>query len=229
MSSFDYENRPVNLSKDFVGVGVQEISARAYNAVLGGVVLYGIIANILECTYFSNHPIAPENYGKICLAYLIIGILAISVNALVNNTVIRFIAYNALVLPLGVVLSVALQSKGVSIITVNQVFTITAIITFVMISASFVKPELFANLGRVLFICLLGILASIVVELFVGQIILVDYFAAVVFSLYIGYDMYKAQQVPHTVSNAIYFALELYLDIINLFLRLLSIFSSSDD
>jgi hypothetical protein len=51
----------------------------------------------------------------------------------------------------------------------------------------------------------------------------IDYLAAGLFSLYIGYDMYKASQVTKTVDNAIDVAINLYLSIINLFLTLLSI------
>ena len=46
---------------------------------------------------------------------------------------------------------------------------------------------------------------------------------AVIFSLYIGYDYWKAQQYPKTVDNAVDSALDIYLDIINLFMRILSI------
>ena len=48
-------------------------------------------------------------------------------------------------------------------------------------------------------------------------------FAAAIFSLYIGYDMYRAQRYPKTADNAVDCAVDIYLDIINLFLRLLRI------
>ena len=53
--------------------------------------------------------------------------------------------------------------------------------------------------------------------------------AAGLFSLYIGYDVYRSQQFPHTVDNAIDSAIDIYLDVINLFLNLLRIFGKAND
>lgn len=50
--------------------------------------------------------------------------------------------------------------------------------------------------------------------------------AAGVFSLYIGYDFQRAQAYPKTADNAVDCALDIYLDIINLFLRILRILGS---
>ena len=52
-----------------------------------------------------------------------------------------------------------------------------------------------------------------------------------IFTLYIGYDWYKAQAYPKTLDNAVDSALDLYLDIINLFLKILRILAKarSDD
>jgi FtsH-binding integral membrane protein len=43
-----------------------------------------------------------------------------------------------------------------------------------------------------------------------------------------GFDWYRAQAYPKTVDNAIDSAVDLYLDIINLFIRLLEIFGKKD-
>ena len=56
-----------------------------------------------------------------------------------------------------------------------------------------------------------------------------DWIAAGLFSLYIGYDIYRAQQFPKTVDNAVDSALDIYMDIANLFLRLLSIMGKKKD
>ena len=50
-----------------------------------------------------------------------------------------------------------------------------------------------------------------------------DWIAAGLFSLYIGYDVWRSQQFPKTVDNAVDSALDIYLDIANLFIRILSI------
>ena len=56
-----------------------------------------------------------------------------------------------------------------------------------------------------------------------------DWIAAGLFSLYIGYDVYRSQQFAKTVDNAVDCALDIYLDIANLFIRLLSIMGKKRD
>ena len=58
---------------------------------------------------------------------------------------------------------------------------------------------------------------------------LFDYIFILIFSLYLGYDWCKAQYYPKTYDNAIDSALDIYLDVINLFIRLLSILGDKDD
>jgi FtsH-binding integral membrane protein len=45
------------------------------------------------------------------------------------------------------------------------------------------------------------------------------------FCLYIGYDVHRSQQFAKTLDNAVDCALDIYLDIANLFLRLLRLLS----
>ena len=48
-----------------------------------------------------------------------------------------------------------------------------------------------------------------------------DWLVALLFCGYIGYDWAKAQEKRKTLDNAVDSAVDLYLDIINLFVRLL--------
>ena len=56
-----------------------------------------------------------------------------------------------------------------------------------------------------------------------------DWIVALIFCGYIGYDWGRANQIPKTVDNAIDSAAALYMDIVNLFVRVLSIMGDSDD
>jgi len=74
----------------------------------------------------------------------------------------------------------------------------------------------------------IALLAMIVIELF--QIFIlgihqnwIDWAVAVIFCGYIGYDWGRGNQIPKTLDNAIDSAAALYMDIINLFLRILRI------
>jgi len=57
---------------------------------------------------------------------------------------------------------------------------------------------------------------------------IIDYIGAGLFSLYIGYDMYRANHVAKTLDNAIDISIDLYLDIVNLFLFVLRILGKKD-
>jgi hypothetical protein len=46
-----------------------------------------------------------------------------------------------------------------------------------------------------------------------------------IFSLYVGYDWARGQQYPSTASYACFTALQLYMDIINIFIRILRLLS----
>ena len=59
--------------------------------------------------------------------------------------------------------------------------------------------------------------------------VVTDWIVAGVFSLYIGFDVWRSQQFPKTVDNAVDCALDIYLDLANLFIRLLSILARKDD
>ncbi len=60
-----------------------------------------------------------------------------------------------------------------------------------------------------------------------GLLCLIDGAVALLFCGYIGYDWARANQIPKTVDNAIDSAAALYMDIINLFLRILRIMGRS--
>jgi FtsH-binding integral membrane protein len=54
---------------------------------------------------------------------------------------------------------------------------------------------------------------------------LLDGLFVLIFSGYIGYDWARANQLPKTLDNAIDASAALYLDIVNLFLRILRLLS----
>ena len=112
---------------------------------------------------------------------------------------------------------------------VFQAIVITAITTFVMLALSCAFPTFFQGLGKILFCALIGLVVAELIALLIFRSSH-DIFAwagAAIFSLYIGYDYSKAQMYPKTLDNAVDCAVDLYLDIINLFLRILRILGSN--
>lgn len=59
--------------------------------------------------------------------------------------------------------------------------------------------------------------------------ILVSWIATIIWSLCIGCDIYKSQKFKRTADNAVDCAVDIYLDIIGLFLNILDILGEADD
>ena len=91
-------------------------------------------------------------------------------------------------------------------------------------------PNLFQKLGGALLGVLFGLVLCEIVLLILGRDqIITAWVAAALFSLYIGFDVYRSQQFPKTVDNAVDCALDIYMDIANLFLRILQILGKRKD
>ena len=176
------------------------VSDRIYNLTLGATVLWGVAMNVVLCAFCGN--------------------FVASVNPF-----IFLIAYNMVVVPVGlVVASVVSYYGGIGAEEVGLAFLFTAIITGCMISLSIIYPNFFSRIGGLLFAGLIGLVLSGIVMTFLGiDSYIYSWIGAVIFSLYIGYDYYVAQRYIKTVDNAVDSAISIYLDITNLFLHLLRI------
>ena len=135
---------------------------------------------------------------------------------------LRILAFHLIVVPFGPMLAAILV--GHSGTQVLLAITMTAVITAGMILLSGCFPRFFERLGGALLLPLCMALVASVVAWFMGfHPSLLSVVSISVFSLYIGYDWHKAQTCEKTVANAIDFAIDLYLDITNIFLDLLDL------
>lgn len=166
------------------------------------------------------------------LAVPIVGII-IAVSS--DNWQMSFIGYMMVCLGLGAITGPTVAMFE-STIVVNALLS-TAGVTVVMSIAGIVYPKSLEHWGSYLFAALL---ALVFVRL--GQLILIstgtapglwylpiiEYGAALLFSLYIMYDWNRAMRLPYTLDNAVDCALAIFLDIINLFITLLRIYANKD-
>ena len=97
-----------------------------------------------------------------------------------------------------------------------------------MIVLSIAFPDFFSGLGKILFGSLIGLIVAGLISMFLfpGAYTLVTWIGAAIFALYIGYDYWRAQQYAKTIDNAVDSAVAIYLDIINLFLKILRVLGS---
>lgn len=205
------------------------ISTRTYNLIMGGVVLYGLVMNAIICN-FSDAIAVRINPIVLLIGYIVLSIAGIVIARKSHNAVISFLGYNLICLPLGLVISVMISAYGgIDARPVQMAFIYTVGITLIMVLAAIAFPKLFEKLGKALFIALIAIAIVGVLSMFIqGMAYLYSLLGAGLFSLYVGYDVYRSQQFAKTADNAVDCAIDIYMDIANLFLFLLRIFGRND-
>lgn len=233
--SYSYGHPSYDAREDYTTFGSSpwkssgELSISAYNSLIGIILLYGFGINVILVTccakYFAN-----INPWVLLIGYLVLCISGIVISRKSDNPVISFIGYNMVVVPIGIVLSICLQ--GQSSVSILYALATTAGVVAIMLIASTVYPKVFLSLGRILGLVLLAV---IIVELVlaltgVATPTFWDILVGILFCGYIGFDWAKAQSEYRTADAAVDACVHLYLDIINLFLRILSLYSrrSSD-
>ncbi len=213
--------------------GDVEVSASKYNAIIGAVLLYGFIVNAIIVKVVGTSYIETGLGGLIggIVAYVLCCIVGARLIHGSDNPAVSFIGYNLYVIPIGVIISGAVSiylktSPG----AVTRAFVLTAIITGVMMAISTLIPDTFLSMGKTLLVALIVCIIVDVIALFLGyNLVIIDYAVTFIFSLLVGYDWARANACVKTVDNAVDSAAELYIDIINLFLRILSILGRSND
>ena len=202
------------------------LSSRSYNLALTGLLAYGLLLNAVMVYYFAE-PLRQMLIGVsswvLLLGYLVPTLIGVLMAAKSTNPMVSFIGYNLVVLPIGVLLSLLLLGFPVGIVV--KAMALTGMVTATMMLLAIIRPQFFLGLGRTLFLTLIiGIVAEVVATWLLGyRGEIFDWVFVILFSGYIGYDVAKSQAYPKTLDNAVDSALDIYLDIINLFIRLLSI------
>ena len=206
--------------------GEVEISERAFNLIIGGMLLWGFLLNFLTVSLFGEQVVQMMfrvNPFVFLIGYIVLVLVG---NAMVvkGGPAVAFVGYTLIAAPIGMVLCLSVQ--GVPVSTVKSAVLITAIVTLSFMIAGTLFPEFFLSLGRVLFFSLLfTLIGGLVNMLLFGSrgYMVYEWIGAAIFSLYIGYDWARANTCARTVKNAIGLSASLYLDIVNLFLRILEI------
>ena len=215
--------------------GAGELSESRYNLLIGAALTWGFFLNFLIVQFagpaiLSMALSSPAGYSTFMIGFLVAYIALVLIgSALVRsyNPARCFLGYNLIAVPVGVV--VALATVGYDPQIVTRAALITAIVTLIMMIVSTLAPSVFARMGSGLGVALLGV---IVVEafatlLFRMDVSILDWIVVGIMCLYIAYDWVRTNSVQRTATNAIAAASALYLDIINIFLRVLRILARS--
>ena len=213
--------------RQYLREGDVELSERQFNLVIGGVLLWGFLLNFLMVTLFGHQiTLWVESMG---IAPFLIGYMALCIVGTImigkDSAALSFIGYNLIALPVGVVVCACVD--GIPTSLVQSAVLVTAIITLSMMIISSIVPGFFLSMGRTIGIALL---VSIIAEtvswlIFRRETIFYEFAFVGLFAMFIGYDWARANTCARTMDNAVDLAASLYLDIINVFLRILEIMS----
>ena len=134
------------------------------------------------------------------------------------NPIIFLIAYFVCAI-LGIIIMKASKNPFISFIGYNMLAVPIGCVIAIVI------PQ---KMGRALFVSLLVSLIGEIICFFIwGNLQIWDWIVAVIFSLYIGYDWARINKtMDKTLNSAIDGAADIYLDVTNLFLRILDIINN---
>lgn len=203
--------------------GPDTMTRSSFYFVLGIILTYGFTATYIVSEMSSSWTPGIWEFLLVGLGLPLLGIfMSVSESALVS-----FIGFNLVVIPFGVILGPTLKmyelaQPGI----VSQAAMLTACVTGVMAVSGLLFPDFYRSIGGALFGALLSLLAVFIASMFVPALMgftIIHYAAAGLFALYIGYDMWRASDIPATLDNAVDVSISLYLDILNLFLWILKI------
>ncbi|MDP3963463.1 MAG: Bax inhibitor-1 family protein [bacterium] len=207
--------------------GVGDLTRNTFYLVMGCVLAWGFTA-----THIVSQMTADWRPGTLMVLLVGLGlpILGILMSAS-ESAFVSFLGFNLVVIPFGAILGPVLAAyelaqPGI----VAEAAMLTAMVTGVMALSGLLFPDFYRSIGGALFSALVALLVVRIASLFIPALAdfnAINYLAAGLFALYIGYDMWRASEIPATVDNAVDVAISLYLDIINLFMNILRILGHS--
>ena len=200
---------------------------------LGLMVTFGVAYFLSQNDTMMYNLFSGKKYMIVWIAEIVVVmVLSLRIRKLsVMSARILFILYSLLT---GVTVSTIFIVYSIS--SIIYVFLITSVLFLIFgLIGYFTKLDL-SKLGSILMMALLGSLICVFINIFVRSEsfdFATTLFMIVVFLGYIAYDINKVKNNFRNIEDedklAIYGALELYLDFINLFLRLLRLFGKSND
>lgn len=199
------------------------IGAGLYNLVIGLTLLWGFAVNYIMVSHIDPEAIASVNPWVFFIGYFASCFFGIYLFQSSSNPLVSFIGYNFVVVPFGLIINMVVSQYDPELVT--EAIRITGLVTIAMMCLGTLFPAFFQKIVGVLTITLLLVIVVELIEIFIFKTHhgILDWIVVLIFCGYIGYDWGRANQIPKTVDNAVDSAAALYMDIINLFLRILRI------
>jgi len=204
------------------------VSTYTYNLVIGMVLCWGLfinwrLAKNLDFAVFADF--SPLLVMGGCFAACCFGVFLFNKS---TKPLFSFLGYNFVVVPLGFAVHATVQPFDPFLVT--DVLRVAVLATITMMCFGVFLPRFFEKITGALLTAILSVVFIAAVEIFMlqKQHHVIDLLIALVFCGYVGLDWGRANRIPKTIPNAVDSAAAVYMDIINLFLRLFRIPTSKN-
>ncbi|MCS6233276.1 hypothetical protein G3488_20835 [Shewanella baltica] len=199
------------------------VGAGMYNLVIGLTLIWGFAVNYWMVTNIDPEAIVSVNPWIFFIGYFASCFFGIYLFQKSSNPIVSFIGYNFVVVPFGLIINMVVSQYDPELVT--EAIRITGLVTIAMMCLGTLFPAFFQKISGALTIALVLVIVVELIEVFIFNTHhgILDWIVVLIFCGYIGYDWGRANQIPKTIDNAIDSAAALYMDIINLFLRILRI------
>lgn len=199
------------------------IDDSSYNLVIGATLFWGFFINWLLVKNIDPATLININRWVFMIGFFASSFYGVYLFNSSDKPLTSFIGYNFVVVPFGLIVNMVVSQFNPDVVI--EAIKITGGVTLVMMTLGAIYPAFFKKISGALSAALLAV---IIIELFQAIFLgvqsgWIDWVVVAIFCGYIGYDWGRANQIPKTVDNAIDSAAALYMDIINLFLRILRI------
>jgi FtsH-binding integral membrane protein len=203
----------------------RRISSNLYNLVIGLVLSWGFLVNWVMVKNIPPEAIQAVNPWVFFLGYFVACFFGIYLFTKSDSPLVSFLGYNFVVIPFGLIINIVVAQYKPELVL--DAIRVTAVVTCIMMVLGTIFPAFFRKISGALSVALITVIIveCISVFLFKSHHGILDWAVVAIFCGYIGVDWGRANAIPKTVDNAIDSAASLYMDIINLFLRLLRILS----
>ncbi len=201
----------------------KRISANLYNLVIGLVLGWGFLVNWVMVKTIPIESIATINPFMFFIGYFASCMFGVTLYSKSEVPLISFIGYNFVVVPFGLIINMVVHRYNPDLV-LNAIM-VTGLVTLVMMVLGSLFPKFFEKIVGALTIALIAVIIVEMIAAFIFHVQygIIDWIVIVIFCGYIGYDWGRANSIPKTLDNAVDSAASLYMDIINLFLRILRV------
>jgi FtsH-binding integral membrane protein len=202
------------------------LSPHLYNLAIGLVLIFGFSLNYWMVLNIEPQWIMRFGFWPFIIGYFVSCFAGVMLFTMSNKPIISFVGYNLVVVPFGFVVNIVVSGYNPEIVI--EAIKVTGLVTAGMMVLGTLFPKFFERIAGALFAALFLVIIVELVDIFFlggGNKGWIDWVVVIIFCGYIGYDWGRANRLPKTLDNAIDCAAALYMDIINLFLRILRIMS----